>query len=178
VLLRLPAALHRNLARAAAGDGMSFNEYCVRRLSAPATAEDTSALRTLVVDRARAAFGDRLAGVLLVGSWARGDAGASSDIDVLFAVDPDVPLTRELYRDWDRDPVIWDGRVVDAHVTHLAPADAPPTAVWCEAALDGVVWFERKGAVSRRLGAIRRAIAEGQVVCGVAHGQPYWKGAA
>jgi predicted nucleotidyltransferase len=118
------------------------------------------------------------AGVLVMGSWIRGDGGASSDIDVLIAVDPAVALTRDLYRAWDREPLAWNGRAIDVHVTHLADPAAAPTAVWCEAAIDGVVWFERNGAVARRLGAIRRAIAEGRVVRAVAHGQPYWKGAA
>jgi predicted nucleotidyltransferase len=157
---------------------MSFNEFCVRRLNAPAAVDDTSALQAEVVRRAREAFGNRLAGVLVVGSWARGDAGASSDIDVLVAVDPAVPLTRDLYRQWDRDPLVWNDRAIDVHVTHLADPAATPTAVWCEAAVDGTVWFDRDGGVARRLASVRRAIAEGRVVRAVAHGQPYWKGAA
>jgi len=178
VLVRLPTALHRELVDAAAARGLSFNAYCVRRLHGPATAEDTLALRTLVVDRARSAFGDRLTGVLVLGSWARGDAAGSSDIDVLVVIDREVPLTRELYRAWDRAPLAWNGRAVDAHFTHLAAPGAAPTSVWCEAAVDGLVWYDPSGAVVRRLGEVRRAIAEGRVVRGTAHGQPYWKGAA
>ncbi|MFM8534460.1 MAG: toxin-antitoxin system HicB family antitoxin, partial [Acidimicrobiia bacterium] len=67
VLLRLPADLHRTLVRAAAGAELSFNEFCVRRLSAPADAHGQSAVRSLVVTRAHAAFGDRLVGVLGLG---------------------------------------------------------------------------------------------------------------
>jgi predicted nucleotidyltransferase len=178
VLLRLPLDLHRDLAKAAAARGLSFNEFCVRRLRSPASLDDTLAVRTLVTDRARAAFGDRLAGVLLIGSWARGDAGAASDIDVLVVIDPSLPLTRDLYRTWDRAPLSWEGRAVDAHFAHLPGDGARPSAVWCEAAVDGIVWYDRDGAVGRRLGEIRRAIADGRVVRGVAHGQPYWKGAA
>jgi hypothetical protein len=53
-----------------------------------------------------------------------------------------------------------------------------PTGVWCEAAIDRIVWYDREGLVARRLAAVRRSIADGRVVRAMAHGQPYWKGAA
>jgi predicted nucleotidyltransferase len=178
VLLRLPADLHRALAKAAAASQLSFNEYCVRRLQAPVSAHEVSALPTLVVDRARALFGDRLIGVLALGSWARGTTAASSDIDVLIVIDAATPLTRDLYRAWDRAPLAFEGRAIDEHVAHLSEPGTPPTSVWCEAAVDGIVWSDRDGAIVRRLGEVRRAIADGAVVRAFAHGQPYWKGAA
>lgn len=178
VLLRLPAELHRSLVKAAADADLSFNEFCVRRLGAPSDAQGQSAVRSLVVTRARAAFGDRLDGVLVLGSWARGEAAATSDIDVLIVIDSKTALTRELYRRWDQDPISFEGRAIDAHFAHPSPAGTVPTAVWCEAAVDGILWYDRDGAVSIRLGEVRRAIAEGRVVRAFAHGQPYWKGAA
>jgi predicted nucleotidyltransferase len=178
VLLRLPADLHRALVRAAAASQLSFNEFCVRRLQAPMSAHETSALPALVVDRARVVFGDRLLGVLVLGSWARGTPAAASDIDVLIVIDAETPLTRDLYRDWDREPLAFEGRAIDAHVAHVSEPGAAPTAVWCEAAVDGIVWYDRDGAIVRRLGEVRRAIGEGAVVRAFAHGQPYWKGAA
>jgi predicted nucleotidyltransferase len=144
----------------------------------PADVHGLSDARALIVSRACAAFGDRLTGVLVIGSWARGDAAATSDIDVLIAIDAHTPLTRDLYRAWDTEPVSYDGRVVDAHFTHLPSAGAAPTAMWCEAAIDGVVWYDRNGDVAKRLGDVRRAIADGRVVRAVSHGQPYWKGVA
>ncbi len=176
--MRLPADLHQTLAKAAADLDLSFNEFCVRRLQAPSDAQGLSEVRSLVVSRARAALGDQLLGVLVLGSWARGDAAASSDIDVLLVVDPRTTLTRDLYRVWDREPLTFDGRAIDPHFAHPSAAGTTPTAVWCEAAVDGVVWFDRDGAIAIRLGEVRRAIAEGRVVRAFAHGQPYWKGAA
>lgn len=178
VLLRLPADLHRTLVKAAADLDLSFNEYCVRRLKAPAETPGQSEVRSLVVSRAHAVFGDRLRGVLVLGSWARGDAATTSDIDALVVIDPDTKLTRDLYRAWDRDPLSFEGRAVDAHFAHPSPSGTAPTAVWCEAAIDGVVWHDRDGAITRRLGEVRRAIADGRVVRAFSHGQPYWKGAA
>ena len=178
VLLRIPATIHLELKTTAAAEGLSLNEYCVRRLAAPGDLWDASGARGLVVDRARRMFGARLAGVIAIGSWARGQAAADSDLDVLIAVDPDVLLRRDLYRTWDQEPLTSGGRAVDVHFVHLLGSGAQPGAVWCEAALDGIVWHDRDGAVAARLAAVRHAIAEGRLVRGFAHGQPYWKGAA
>jgi predicted nucleotidyltransferase len=178
VLLRLPADLHKTLAKAAADAGLSFNEFCVRRLRAPSDAHAVSPLRALVVSRARAVVGARLVGVLVIGSWARGQAAATSDIDVLIVIDASMPLTRDLYRAWDTAPLTFEGRDIDAHFAHLSGTGVTPTAVWCEAAVDGHVWYDRDGEIAIRLGEVRRAIADGRVVRAVAHGQPYWKGAA
>jgi hypothetical protein len=177
VLLRLPSDLHRSLARAAADAGLSFNELCVRRLTAPAP-EDWAAARALVVGRAHAMFGDRLHGVIALGSWARGDAGRASDIDVLLVVDAAVPLTRSLYRRWDEAPLTFEERVIDPHFTHLPPPGTGPGPAWCEAAVDGLVWYDRGGRVADRLAEVRRAIADGRVMRAFSHGQPYWKGVA
>lgn len=177
MLLRLPAGLHRSLSASAAAAGLSFNEFCIRRLAAPPL-EEWSALRTSVVGRAQAVFSDHLVGVIVVGSWSRGEAASDSDIDVLIVIDPALALTRELYRRWDDAPLAFDGRPVDAHFLHLpAPGESAGPA-WCEAAVDGRLWFDRDGRVAARLGEIRRAIAEGRLVRAFAHGQPYWKGAA
>jgi predicted nucleotidyltransferase len=177
-LLRLPADLHRQLAAMAATDGLSFNEFCVRRLRAPAGPHEMSAVRSVVVHRAQSLFGARLIGVIVLGSWARGEASAGSDLDVLVVIDAGTPLTRDLYRAWDREPLACEGRVVDAHFTHLQAAGTTPTAVWCEAAVDGIVWYDRDGEILNRLGEARRAIADRRVMRSVAHGHPYWKGVA
>lgn len=178
VLLRLPADLQRSLSAAAAAAGLSFNELCVRRLAAPAQPGDASAVRALVFDRARAVFGDRLRGLVALGSWARGDQMNGSDIDVLIVIDSSTSLTRALYRQWDETPLSFNGRAIDVHFAHMPAPGTPPSAVWCEAAVDGLVWFDDDGQLIARLSDVRRAIADGRVVRAFAHGQPYWKGAA
>ncbi|MDH4064725.1 MAG: hypothetical protein OEW19_10020 [Acidobacteriota bacterium] len=97
---------------------------------------------------------------------------------MLVVIDRDAPLTRELYRAWDRDALAVDGRLVDAHFAYLSPRGHAPSAVWCEAAVDGLLWYDRDGQVQRRLAEIRRAIADRRVVRSIVHGQPYWTGAA
>jgi predicted nucleotidyltransferase len=130
------------------------------------------------VERALALFEDRLVGVLAYGSYARGDAAPSSDVDLLVVVDPSIPLTRALYRDWDAAAPTWSERAVDPHFVHLSDHARTTGGAWCEAAIDGVVLFERKGAVTRKLAAVRGDIAAGRLVRRTLHGQPYWRAVA
>ena len=129
---------------------------------------------TTVVDRAAELFGEGLLGVLAYGSWVRGEATEASDVDVLVVVDANAPLTRALYRQWDAQPMTWEGRPLELHFVRLRRRDAPATGLWAEAALDGIVLFERGLVVSARLAAVRRDIVAGRLVRRLVHGQPYW----
>lgn len=147
---------------------------CVRRLgtggSGPIGGDRAAALLT----RGTEVLGDALLGVALLGSRVRGDAGPDSDLDVLFAVDSGTEISRDTYRRWDALPsVLDDGPTVDPHFAHL-PSDESPGNLWGEAAMEGVVLFERGRLVSEAFVRIRRAAAGGRLVRRVAHGQPYW----
>ncbi len=178
VLLRLPVDLHRALAAQAAHEQTSVNELCVQRSSGPdlpfLLRRDVAAL----LARARAVAGPHLQGVLVHGSFARGEARAASDIDVLVVVDRAVALTRARYRHWDGETLSWAGRSVDAHFTHAPAERARPGSVWCEAATEGLVLFDAAGDVWQALVAARTAIAQGHLVRKIVHGQPYWTAAA
>ena len=176
-VLRLPPPLHGALRAAAAAAGLSLNEYCVRRLATPGPAISVDASAAALVRRASALAGPALVGVVLYGSWARGEAAGASDVDVLIVVDGAMPLTRDLYRRWDEALVRWHGRLVDPHFVH-PPREPVAGGVWAEAALDGVVLFEREWQLSASLGAIRRDMAAGRLVRRLVHGQPYWTVAA
>ncbi len=171
-LLRMPRPLHSALDGAARAAGLSLNEYCVRRLVAaePGAGDgDTVAL----VSHAGSVAGNALVGVLLHGSWIRGDATPTSDVDALVVVEPRVRLSRALYRTWDQQPVTWKGRPVDAHFVH-PPGEDTTSGLWAEAAIDGLVLFDRGGQLSAALARVRRAVADGRLVRRVVHGQPYW----
>jgi hypothetical protein len=175
-VLRLPPALHGTLRDAASRAGLSLNEYCVRALAAPGT--DPAGPGAAVAARAAAAFGPELVGVVLYGSWVRGEATASSDIDALVVLDASRPITRALYRAWDADPLEHGGHAIEVHFVGMPSADGDPGSVWLEAALDGVVAFDRGGQIARFLGQVRRDIATGTRVRRRAHGQPYWTAAS
>jgi hypothetical protein len=173
-LLRLTPGLHAMLRSAAREAGLSLNDYCARKLAAPIGSLDGLRGGGAAVERAADLFGDDLVGVVAFGSWARGEAVASSDVDVLVVVERSAPLTRALYRRWDEKPLTWDGREVEPHFVRLSASDAPATGLWAEAAIDGMVLFERGARLSQRLAEVRRAIVEGRLVRRLAHGQPYW----
>ena len=173
-VLRLNPGLHAALRRAAADAGVSLNDYCARKLAAPAG--NLTALRgaTAVIERAADLFAEDLIAVVVFGSWVRGEALGTSDVDVLVVVEASAPLTRALYRCWDADPLEWDRRPVEPHFVHLPAAGERPTGLWAEAAIDGIVLFERGIPVSSRLAELRRAVLAGRLVRRVVHGQPYW----
>lgn len=172
----MPPPLQAMLESAARDADLSLNEYRVRRLAAGGPGTLVADPGAEVVARAAAVAGDALLAVVLHGSVARRDAAATSDADVLVVVEPRLALHRGLYRTWDARPVAWCGRHVDAHFVH-PPAHEAPSGLWAEAALDGVVLFERGALVSAHLARARRAMAEGRLVRRVVHGQPYWTAA-
>ncbi len=172
-VLRVDPRLHDALRRLARERGLSLNAYCVRRLSACLTAKVADD-GECTVRRAEQLFGDDLIGLVVFGSWARGEAGDRSDVDVLVVLEPTVQLTRELYRRWDEEPVLWSDRSVEPHFVHLPGPEAVVRGVWSEVALDGIVILERGLRLSRWLIRVRGLILSGRMARRTVHGQPFW----
>jgi hypothetical protein len=126
------------------------------------------------VERATVVVGGALMGVAVYGSWARGEPMETSDVDVLVVLEASTPITRGLYRQWDREPVRWEGRSVEPHFVHLPPPGQWPTGTWAEVALDGIVLLDRNLVLSRRLVEFRRRVLDGSMKRKEIHGQPYW----
>ena len=177
-MIRLEPGLHAALRESARSASISLNELCVTTLAAFAGRIPATQGPAATVNRAAAIIGDALVGVVVFGSWVRGEHGAGSDVDMLVVTEPDVEIRRELYRMWDREPVAWNGLVVEPHFVHLPSRAATPAGIWAEVAMDGLVLFERDLQLTRRLVEIRHRIAEGRIVRRYAHGQPYWTVAA
>ncbi len=177
-LLRLPATLHRRLTARAGQLGLSLNEFCVRKLGGPEAVGLADPAALAIREQAETVAGARLVGIVVHGSWARGEAGKTSDVDVLVIVESSLPLTRALYRTWDGEALTWGGRPVDAHFLHLPAEPERAGGVWCEAAVDGIVLHDPEGRVEPVLRRIRRAIADRRLVRKRTHGQPYWTAAA
>lgn len=172
-VLRIDPDLHASLREAAGAAGVSLNRYCASRLASPEASRDPAAVA--VVQRAISVHGDSLLGVVVFGSWARGEEAANSDLDVLLVVGEGVPITRRLYRSWDVGPALqWDGHEVTPHFVHLPSGSERISGLWAEVALDGLVLFERELAVSRYLAHVRRRILHGELSYRVAGGQSYW----
>jgi hypothetical protein len=75
---------------------LSVNEYCVRRLRTPGPPLALHDHAQALTARAADLLTNRLVGVVLHGSFVRGEARQTSDIDALVVVDASVPLTRSL----------------------------------------------------------------------------------
>ena len=173
-LLRLDPALHEAL-KAAAGDaGLSLNDYCARKLALPLDVASLAGGGYEVIRRAAQRYGASLTGVVVFGSWARGEAAAGSDVDVLIVLDRRLPLTRSLYATWDAAPGTWNGRPVEVHLVHLPEQVGAASGIWGEVALDGLVIYEQPHRVSECLAALRREIAAGRFVRKIVLGAPYW----
>lgn len=174
-LLRIEQGLHQALRDAAAGAGLSLNEYCARKLAAPG--REVGGPASAAVYEALGRFGGEVVGVIAFGSWARGEMTPSSDVDLLLVVRPGTGVTRRLYRVWDEAPVSWEGHAVEPHFAHLPEPGSRLTGLWAEVAIEGIVLFDPEFRVSRRLVTLRRRVMEERLVRRRAHGQPYWVGA-
>ena len=174
-VLRIGADLHAELRREAAARGLSLNEHCARKLAEPAGIAVEDAELQAVVLRALRFLEGALVGVVVHGSWARGEAQDGSDVDVMLVVDQGTPVDRELYRRWDAGgPLRIDGHPADAAFARLPSGTEAATPLWAEIATDGFVVFERDRRVSRVLAQVRSRIASGNLVRRIVHGQPYW----
>lgn len=176
-VLRISPELHGKLVELARRRGLSLNALCCEILergvrsrpqASPAAGEWEPVIAFL-----KNRLGEHFKGLVLFGSTARQEAGATSDADLLVLVTPWMPLTRDLYRDFDERRFVVGALPVSPHFVH--PPD-PDTAggIWFEAALDGIVLYDRDGSVNESLRALRQAIASGRVRRRVLHGHPYW----
>ncbi len=175
-VVRLPPKLHASLKRRAREEGVSLNGLCLsalRRFLATGT-EEAQEGAGIPLQQVRSLLGESLCGILLFGSAARGERRESSDIDLMIVVSADLPLTRALYERWDQGIEGAPTSRLSPHFVHLPEDEGGAGSLWYEAAMDGVVLFEREGRISRFLRAVRRSMAEGKVQRKSAYGHPYW----
>lgn len=88
--------------------------------------------------RLRGALGERLRAVRLFGSWARGEAGPGSDVDVWVLVDTLDPVTRRVPFDVSVETLLAHG------------VDVSPTL------MDEALWADLRGRERRIAGDIER----------------------
>lgn len=113
-----------------------------------------------------------IVGMILYGSWARGEATEASDIDVLMVMEPTVPIRRALYTAVDAIQGI-DPRI-SLFLAHLPAEDVQPGDLWLDISLDGVILADTHGRIANTMDRIRQWIASGKVIRHDIHGQGYW----
>lgn len=173
-VLRLDPDDHARLRAAAKAAALSLNEYCVRKLTSPSVAMGGAAADAVAASSR--VCGEHLRAVVVFGSWARGEAAAHSDVDLLIVVAAELAVTRQLYRIWDRKPTSWEGRSLEPHFVHQPATQARPSGLWAEVATDGIVLFDPELEASRYLVRVRGLVNEGRIRRRRVHGQSYWVG--
>ncbi len=177
-VLRIPPALHKELATKARREGLSLNVFCLHLIS---TAMHRSLLTVpwkdkleTVVTYLKKYHGKALLGVIVFGSRVTGEATDDSDLDLLIVLDNRIPIRRGLYRGWDRDsPQIGVG-LLDPHFTHLPNHVYEAGAVWLEAATSGEIVYDPQHRIQKILMTLQQPIASGTIRRGWSHGHPYW----
>ena len=171
-LLRLPAALHDRLTRSARARGISLNEHCIRSLAG----SEAGAAGPLVdaVARALTEHGTAVVGIAVFGSYARGEAGPSSDVDLLVVLSPEVEITRRLYDSWDGDDLRVAGHRVEPHFVRMRSGDDEVSGFWAEIALDAAIVYDPELALARELSRVRRALVSGDLVRRTSGPRSWW----
>lgn len=176
-VLRLPPAFHERLSAAAQRAGVSLNRFCHDAIESTLRGAGRGVEGELT-EAIAGWLGDRLVGVALFGSAARGEQRPDSDFDLLIAVRG--PISRALYREWDERESIqaaaraWGLPVNPQFVSYDPASCEEPGGLWLECAIDGRVLQDSSGALGRRLIELRRQIAEGRYRRAYSHGHPYW----
>lgn len=128
------------------------------------------------VEHLRAAFGDKLVGVALYGSRARGEARPDSDVDLLVIARDLPPDSR------DRARVFYEAlRGVSAEFDFSVYGRTPEEfekyfpSVYLDMGLDAIVLYDTEGYLTRRLARIREIISQvGLVRERIADGEYFW----
>jgi hypothetical protein len=166
--------------------GQSLNQLCVAKLQAngrpyagPGAAPARAGLlHPDFVDRIVRRWPGNLAGLILFGSAARGDATEDSDVDLLLVMNPDIRIARDLYQLWDEfcreGSGAQDSGRISPHFVSLPGSVREAGGLWYEVALDGIALWECDHQVSRFLGSVRAAMGQGKIQRRFLHGSPYW----
>ncbi len=171
-VIRMTPALHARLSDHAALASLSLNEYCVAAL-ARGDAAPAGPLAGVLAMAIRQ-LGPDLVGVAIFGSYARGEAVESSDVDLLIVANPAMAITRALYAPWDQDTAFLGPHPIEPHFVRMPEPGDRITGLWAEVAMEGSVLFDPDLVLARRLAHVRRAIVEGLLVKRIVQGQSYW----
>ncbi len=177
-VLRLPTALHGQLAKKGMAEGKSLNKICIDLISLalqqPFSSSENDPLYPSVITALQKKFGKELLGVLLFGSQVTGMATEASDVDFLIALSKKIPLTRGLYRWWDEkieEPADaeWNPQFVNLPVSVESAG-----SLWFEAATAHKILWENGKRTTQFLDQLKKVIDTDQIQRHWSNGHPFW----
>jgi predicted nucleotidyltransferase len=178
-VLRVSTELHKAMRKKAYNQGVSLNQFCVQALeSSMGKRTEEAILFPDLVKEVRKVWGEALLGILVFGSYVRGQMTQSSDIDILIVLKESYAVTRADYRKWD-ETIDKKLRYVDGHEISPQFASLPKNvmqagSLWYQVALEGEVIWKKDSQFLFFLRKVRKAMSEGQIRYSVLHGHPYW----
>ncbi|NBV51016.1 toxin-antitoxin system HicB family antitoxin [bacterium] len=172
-VLRLDPMLHALLQKWAAQQNLSLNQLCLERVLGAGLGRNHPEFQSTLLKALYAAMrihGEDLEGVILFGSWARGEQREGSDMDLLVVLREGGSIKRDLYRKWDA----LEATCVEPSIVALPASKNVPSSLWAEVSIEGILLFERNQKVRNYLVKVREAIANGVLRRERTHGQNYW----
>jgi len=174
-VLRVGAQLHSRILTYARRRKLSLNTACVNLLRPALEGNSVSKGLPFALEKllsTECALAAQIIGIVMFGSWARGEATAASDIDVLVVLANEIPISKQLYTEIDR--VLGTDSSLSIALVNSPNQQTRPGSIWLEVAQDGIVVFDKEYQIARTLGRIRRSISSGMAIRRETHGQGYW----
>ena len=172
-VLRLDPKAFSRLKSEAKRNDQSINAFCVELIER-GLSPNPGALNPVAKEISNH-YKDKLLGLVLFGSVARGTQRPSSDVDLLLILSDSVPIQGKLYREWDLFTEQLKFEKYSPHFVHLPKDTQNVGSLWLEVALEGRVWIDKESKVEKQLSEIRQLIAEGVFERSYVYGVPYWK---
>ena len=172
-LLRLDSGVYKKLLQLSKNQKLSINSLCSHFIEYGLLAgtHDQKWIDEIV----SAYSGEGLQAIILFGSQSRGEASASSDIDLLLVFAPECKITRSLYRKFEKlMDEIPNGDRYSIHCVSQPELSVNPSSFWFEITLDGKVLWKKNNQINDWLKKVKNVICSGKYVRKLSSGQPYW----
>lgn len=119
-------------------------------------------------------FKSDLIGIVLFGSYVRGDQRKSSDIDLLIVLSDKVKVERKLYSIWDEkiEPIL--GSLYSPQFSHIPNSIESISSLWLEVGLEGEIIYDPTSQLKKHIYKIKNEISSGKYQRKITHGHPYW----
>lgn len=164
-VLRISPEMHALLKCEAEENNLSLNQLINKKLFENKSEKYESILKL---------FKHNLLGIVLFGSYVRGEPRKSSDIDLLIVLAKEIEIKRSLYHLWDDKIEHKMGSIYSPQFTHLPKDYNSISSLWLEVGLEGEIAYDPLGVIKKEIFKIKSEISSGKYRRKLTHGHPYW----